>query len=155
MSSIAAFKLRTSGMGRRSTKEHFGQCTRLEKKKVSLDYGGRSGGWLERSGNLIAEIYWFLYSGVQFASYEAVQELAGNSFHSSFLSGALSASITTLVTYPCDLLRTRFVFQGNERLYRHIVSGTHSIIQSEGFFGLYKVSCCIYVLFIGLSPLFD
>ena len=72
-----------------------------------------------------------------------VQELAGNTVHSSFISGALSASITTLVTYPCDLLRTRFVYQGNERLYRHIISGTHSIIQSEGFFGLYKVSFVI------------
>lgn len=94
---------------------------------------------LLRSGNLIAEIYWFLYSGVQFASYEAVQELAGNTVHSSFVSGALSASITTLFTYPCDLLRTRFVYQGNERLYRHIVSGVHSIIHNEGFLGLYKV----------------
>ena len=127
-------------MGRRNTKEHSRQCLRLEKKRVSPDYGGRECQSFERSGNLIAEIYWFLYSGVQFASYEAVQELAGNTVHSSFISGALSASITTLLTYPCDLLRTRFVYQGNERLYRHIVSGTHSIIQSEGFLGLYKVS---------------
>ena len=130
-------------MGKRSTKEHSRQCLRLEKKRVSYDYGGREYRSFERSGNLIAEIYWFLYSGVQFASYEAVQELAGNTVHSSFISGALSASITTLVTYPCDLLRTRFVYQGNERLYRHIISGTHSIIQSEGFFGLYKVSFVI------------
>jgi mitochondrial thiamine pyrophosphate carrier 1 len=130
-------------MGKRSTKEHSRQCLRLEKKRVSHDYGGREYRSFERSGNLIAEIYWFLYSGVQFASYEAVQELAGNTVHSSFISGALSASITTLVTYPCDLLRTRFVYQGNERLYRHIISGTHSIIQSEGFFGLYKVSFVI------------
>lgn len=92
------------------------------------------------SGNLTAEIYWFLYTGIQFSSYEAIQSYSNNIVHSSFLAGALSSSFTTLVTYPFDIMRTRFVYQADQKYYTHIASGMYSIGKTEGITGLYRVS---------------
>lgn len=92
------------------------------------------------SGNLIAELYWFFYSGVQFSCYEVFQSYSTNLVSSSFTSGALSASVTTLVTYPFDILRTRFVYQADQKYYNHIATSFYRIVKSEGFTGLYKVS---------------
>lgn len=91
------------------------------------------------SGNLTAEVYWFLYTGVQFSVYEAFQSYSNNLVNSSFASGALSASITTLVTYPFDILRTRFVYQADKKYYNHIITGLYTIGKKEGITGLYKV----------------
>lgn len=109
--------------------------------------------WLSASGNMTAEVYWFLYSGVQFASYEAVQRLLNSGVSSSFASGAISAAVATLFTYPCDLMRTRFVYQGNEKVYRHILSGMYSISRSEGVRGLYNVSDDQEMTIPGFSPM--
>ena len=109
--------------------------------------------WLSASGNMTAEVYWFLYSGVQFASYEAVQRLLNSGVSSSFASGAISAAVATLFTYPCDLMRTRFVYQGNEKVYRHILSGMYSIARSEGVRGLYNVSVDQEMTIPGFSPM--
>ena len=95
------------------------------------------------SGNLTAELYWFLYSGFQFAFYEHVHNITKNLPGSSFISGAVSAGLTTLCTYPCDIMRTRFVYQGEDKMYRHILSGMYTIAKKEGFTGLYKVSAWI------------
>ena len=69
---------------------------------------------------------------------------------SSFISGAVSAGLTTLCTYPCDIMRTRFVYQGENKMYSHILSGMYTNAKKEGFTGLYKVGerirsplCCI------------
>ena len=90
------------------------------------------------SGNMTAEIYWFLYSGVQFSCYELFQYYNSNLVKSSFSSGALSSAVTTLVTYPFDIMRTRFVYQGNDKFYKHIATGIASIVRDEGLVGLYK-----------------
>ena len=58
---------------------------------------------------------------------------------SSFISGAVSACLTTLCTYPCDIMRTRFVYQGENKMYNHILTGMYTIAKKEGFSGLYKV----------------
>lgn len=102
-----------------------------------------SGGWFvlcvfSISGNLTAEIYWFLYSGVQFSCYEFLQLHHSNLVSSSFSSGAISSAVTTLVTYPFDILRTRFVYQGKDMYYKHILTGFASIIRDEGVLGIYK-----------------
>ena len=96
------------------------------------------------SGNLTAEIYWFLYTGIQFSSYEAIQSYSNNIVNSSFLAGAISSSFTTLVTYPFDIMRTRFVYQADQKYYKHIVSGMYNIGKTEGVTGLYKVSVRIW-----------
>ena len=91
-----------------------------------------------RSGNLTAEIYWFLYSGVQFSAYEAMQRVSSTRVGSSFTAGAVSASVATLFTYPFDIMRTRFIYQADTKLYNHIFTGISAIVRKEGFGGLYK-----------------
>ena len=44
-------------------------------------------------------------------------------------------------------MRTRFVYQGNQHKYRHIVSGILTILRDEGIQGLFKV--CFSCLFEG------
>ena len=102
---------------------------------------------------MTAEVYWFLYSGVQFASYEVAQRLLNNGVSSSFASGAISAAVATLFTYPCDLMRTRFVYQGNQKIYRHILSGMYTIARNDGVRGLYNVSGDGRSLRSGFSPM--
>lgn len=101
-----------------------------------------------RSGNLTAELYWFLYSGVQFSAYEAMQKVSSTRVGSSFTSGAVAASVATLFTYPFDIMRTRFVYQADTKLYNHIITGITTIVKKEGVGGLYKgfLPCLVSVV---------
>ena len=68
------------------------------------------------------------YGAVQFFSYQQLQNLFKridsnqngkfgiNKTLQPFLSGAISGSAATIVTYPLDLLRTRFAAQGEKRV---------------------------------------
>lgn len=93
-----------------------------------------------RSGNLTAEIYWFLYSGVQFSAYEAMQRVSSTRVGSSFTAGAVSASVATLFTYPFDIMRTRFIYQADTKLYNHIFTGFCDCEEGRGSVDCTRVS---------------
>ncbi|KAL8766716.1 MAG: hypothetical protein Q9209_006585 [Squamulea sp. 1 TL-2023] len=60
----------------------------------------------------------------------------------TFLSGASAGAAATSLTYPLDLLRTRFAAQGRDRIYVNLRSGILDIARTEGFKGFFQ----------GLSP---
>lgn len=56
----------------------------------------------------------------------------------SFTSGAAAGLVATTVTYPLDLLRTRFAAQGTERVYDGLVASVREITRNEGFTGFFR-----------------
>jgi len=72
-------------------------------------------------GNIPAELLYVSYSMVQFVAYRETHvflEKADYPKHyRSFLAGASAGMCATVVTYPLDLLRTRFAAQGTSKVY--------------------------------------
>lgn len=56
----------------------------------------------------------------------------------SFVSGAIAGTAATTVTYPLDLLRTRFAAQGTERVYEGLLASVREITRNEGSTGFYR-----------------
>lgn len=56
----------------------------------------------------------------------------------SFVSGSSAGAIATTVTYPLDLLRTRFAAQGQQRVYESIFGSVRDISRSEGKLGFFR-----------------
>jgi solute carrier family 25 thiamine pyrophosphate transporter 19 len=50
----------------------------------------------------------------------------------------LAGTVATTVTYPLDLLRTRFAAQGIERVYSGLIVGIRQIHRNEGFPGFFR-----------------
>lgn len=103
-------------------------------------------------GNLSALILYFTFGGIQFWSFHSLDgaEKEGQTtgiaaFYSmfpkpshTFVSGALAGSCATVVTYPFDLLRTRFAVQGNVKIYHSIAGALKGILKKEGVRGFYR-----------------
>lgn len=95
-------------------------------------------------GNIPAELLYVCYGGTQFVAYRAVSQLLSQSpvrLHSSaesFLSGAAAGVAATTVTYPLDLLRTRFAAQGTEKIYAGLLAALRDIAKDEGRRGLFR-----------------
>ena len=95
-------------------------------------------------GNVPAEIMYVAYGGVQFTTYRSItqaQALLPNrppSAVESFISGAAAGAAATTVTYPLDLLRTRFAAQGSERIYAGLMSSIRDINSHEGPRGFFR-----------------
>jgi solute carrier family 25 (mitochondrial thiamine pyrophosphate transporter), member 19 len=70
-------------------------------------------------GNIPAEILYVSYSMVQFVMYREAHVLLQRAdfptSYRSFVAGASAGVCATLVTYPFDLLRTRFAAQGTSK----------------------------------------
>ncbi len=97
-------------------------------------------------GNVPAEILYILYGGVQFGSYSIISKLVSklennyrinlSSANHSLIVGIGSGIVSTLVTYPFDLLRTRLIANKNRGLLS--MTGTiKDIIKLEGIRGIY------------------
>ena len=56
----------------------------------------------------------------------------------SFISGALAGGFATTVTYPLDLLRTRFAAQGSVRIYTGLYGACKDIMRDEGAPGFFR-----------------
>lgn len=97
-------------------------------------------------GNVPAEILYVLYGAAQFTTYSSISrwlshlsDTSGFNLPSSahsLVSGTGAGVVSTLVTYPFDLLRTRLAANSEKKLLS--MSGTaREIILSEGFTGLF------------------
>jgi len=95
-------------------------------------------------GNIPAELLYVCYGGVQFTCYRGITELQAQlprrlpPSAESFVSGAGAGAAATAVTYPLDLLRTRFAAQGTDRIYRGLLSSVKDIVQHEGPTGFFR-----------------
>ncbi len=86
------------------------------------------------------------YSALQFSAYRQTTLLLhqtlgeGTLPHSaeSFIAGAAAGGAATAVTYPLDLLRTRFAAQGNDRVYRNMRHAIAQIWSDEGPRGFFR-----------------
>lgn len=95
-------------------------------------------------GNIPAELMYVCYGGIQFTAYRTVTQAqallpqrAPPSVE-SFISGACAGAAATSVTYPLDLLRTRFAAQGPERVYSGLLHSIQDITRHEGPRGFFR-----------------
>lgn len=95
-------------------------------------------------GNIPAELLYVCYGGIQFTSYRAITQLQEGlpqrlpPSAESFVSGAGAGAFATAVTYPLDLLRTRFAAQGTNKVYAGLLSSIREIQRQEGFQGYFR-----------------
>ena len=101
-------------------------------------------------GNIPAEGLYLSYGAVQFLTYRSTAEALGrittgvdgqpqiSGAMKSFIAGAVAGTAATGVTYPLDLLRTRFAAQGTERVYTGLIASVRDITRLEGYRGFFR-----------------
>ncbi|ORZ12369.1 mitochondrial carrier domain-containing protein [Absidia repens] len=100
-------------------------------------------GWYK--GNVPAEYLYLSYSAIEFWTYKELETLIDGMdpeqkvprVTKTFVSGMVAGSVATTLTYPFDLLRTRFAVQGDTKHYTGIYQAMKSIYTSEGMPGFY------------------
>ncbi|KAM0437742.1 hypothetical protein ACHAPT_002107 [Fusarium lateritium] len=110
--------------------------------KHILKHEGITGLW---KGNVPAELLYVCYGAVQFTTYRSTTVFLQTAFPTrlpdaaeSFIAGAASGAAATGVTYPLDLLRTRFAAQGRHRIYQSLRSAVWDIKRDEGWRGFFR-----------------
>lgn len=106
---------------------------------------GITGFW---KGNIPAEWLYLSYGAVQFLAYrsttQALNKVAEDGMFEipgsakSFIGGAVAGTAATTLTYPLDLLRTRFAAQGSERVYDGLIASVRDITRHEGSAGFFR-----------------
>jgi solute carrier family 25 (mitochondrial thiamine pyrophosphate transporter), member 19 len=86
--------------------------------KTILNQEGVAALW---KGNVPAELLYVSYSMIQFLAYREAHVLLEKADvpqgYRSFVAGATAGSFATIITYPLDLLRTRFAAQGKAKVF--------------------------------------
>ncbi|SPJ73262.1 related to TPC1 - mitochondrial transport protein [Fusarium torulosum] len=110
--------------------------------KHILKHEGLTGLW---KGNVPAELMYVCYGAVQFTTYRSMTIFLRTAFPTrlpdaaeSFIAGAASGAAATTVTYPLDLLRTRFAAQGRHRVYQSLRGAIWDIKRDEGWRGFFR-----------------
>ncbi|XP_064609881.1 mitochondrial thiamine pyrophosphate carrier-like isoform X2 [Liolophura sinensis] len=101
-------------------------------------------------GHVPAQFLSILYGLSQFGLFELITKQSCDYFPSAystvylpvthFVCGAMSSSLTTLIVQPLDVLRTRFVAQGEPKVYTGMVSAALMIRRQEGLTAFYRGS---------------
>ncbi|KAG6057444.1 hypothetical protein E4U17_001328 [Claviceps sp. LM77 group G4] len=96
-------------------------------------------------GNVPAELMYVCYAALQFSTYRTTTMLLQNTLPTrlpdaaeSFIAGASSGALATAITYPLDLLRTRFAAQGRTRIYSSLRGAIGDIWRDEGGRGFFR-----------------
>lgn len=93
-------------------------------------------------GNVPAELLYIAYGAAQFTAYRTANQLLQPyslpGAVDTFLSGAAAGAAATSLTYPLDLLRTRFAAQGTDRVYLNLRSSVADIARTEGVKGFFQ-----------------
>ncbi|KAF9883878.1 mitochondrial thiamine pyrophosphate transporter [Aspergillus nanangensis] len=102
---------------------------------------GITGLW---KGNIPAELMYVCYGGIQFTTYRTTTQALSHLPHrlplpvESFIAGATGGGLATAITYPLDLLRTRFAAQGPDRVYTSLMASVREIARNEGAPGFFR-----------------
>lgn len=96
-------------------------------------------------GNSFSQILYMTYGASQFFAYSKCIFFLDHIFPEKtynpfkiFVSGAVAGATATAVSYPLDLLRTRFAAQGKSKVYLSISHSIRSIYTEEGLKGFYR-----------------
>ncbi|KAG0130956.1 mitochondrial carrier domain-containing protein [Tuber indicum] len=97
-------------------------------------------------GNIPAELLYITYGAAQFLTYRHLTTTLDSPFYALppslkyFVSGGLAGAAATTLSYPFDLLRTRFAAQanGDRRIYTSILHSIRQIRRSEGYAGFFR-----------------
>ena len=108
-------------------------------------------------GNVPAMAMYILYGSTQFTSYAILNKLLSKSqlpaqIHTGMV-GALSGTCSAIASYPCDVLRTRFIANHSRELST-MLSTAQEIWRHEGFRGFFKgVSSSIVSIAVATSSI--
>ncbi|KAF3928124.1 Mitoferrin-1 [Arthrobotrys entomopaga] len=121
-------------------------------------------------GNIPAELLYLTYGATQFFTYTQCKLLLSSNQHSSSsnvllptgiinsLSGGFAGGIATSITYPFDLLRTRFAAskaKGRDgRVYKSLPAAIVGIYRAEGIKGFYRGGFAAVVQIVPYMGLF-
>ncbi|KAK7794894.1 hypothetical protein R5R35_010585 [Gryllus longicercus] len=97
-------------------------------------------------GHVPAQLLSVLYGVAQFSSFEFFSKVASKESQKSpfvhFICGASAGCFATVASFPCDVIRTRLVAQGEPKVYSGICDAALKIYTKEGSKAFFK----------GLSP---
>lgn len=89
-----------------------------------------------------AELLYVTYGAIQFSVYrlssQTLNPLNLPTSIETFLCGAIAGGSAITVTYPLDLLRTRFAAQGSDRVYTNLRRSIKDIARQEGTKGFFR-----------------
>lgn len=102
-------------------------------------------------GHASSQLLAVSFTGLQFVSFELYtrwwstvwrpvkrDQTAGISPHRSFVCGCLAGVTAAVSTQPLDVIKTRFVAQGEPRIYKHMAEAILSIAKTDGIRGLFR-----------------
>ncbi|KAI9769593.1 MAG: mitochondrial thiamine pyrophosphate transporter [Geoglossum umbratile] len=113
----------------------------LRTLKAIVKEEGIAGLW---KGNISAELLYVIFGAVEFTTYRETNTFLRKlqprlpDAAESFIAGSFAGGVATSVTYPLDLLRTRFAAQGREKVYSSIFASIREISRTEGLRGFYQ-----------------
>ncbi|KAJ3049948.1 mitochondrial thiamine pyrophosphate transporter [Rhizophlyctis rosea] len=117
----------------------------LSAEYLYLTYGAVQFYTYNESGRLIASLVCYLVSrwDLRANTEQNVQDnvIAPHKVPDSiktFLAGAIAGGTATVITFPFDLLRTRFAAQGEPKVYTGIIQAIRLITRNEGIAGFYR-----------------
>ncbi|XP_062939598.1 solute carrier family 25 member 43 isoform X2 [Cynocephalus volans] len=112
-------------------------------------------------GNAVACLRLFPCSAVQLAAYRKfvvlfTDDLGHISQWSSIMAGSLAGMVSTIVTYPTDLIKTRLIVQNMlEPSYRGLLHAFSTIYQQEGFLALYRGVSLTVLVYMNLEKIWN
>ncbi|KAL8587471.1 hypothetical protein ACOMHN_062204 [Nucella lapillus] len=110
----------------------------------------REEGWKALwKGHVPAQVLSVLYGMTQYSVFEVLTQTAWRVLPKELTTtewrpvthtacGALSGGIAAVFIHPVDLLRTRFVSQGEPKIYTSLVDASQKILAQEGIGGFYQ-----------------
>ncbi|CAF2621201.1 unnamed protein product [Rotaria sp. Silwood2] len=115
-------------------------------------------------GHIAAQVLSMTYNSAQMYAFEKVTKQLGEVFPittssptaktiTHFITGSIAASIAIVSCQPADVLRTRFVGQGEPKIYYSYIQAISLILTREGFYGFYRGLIPAIILYAPVSAL--
>ncbi|CAF3713409.1 unnamed protein product [Rotaria sordida] len=115
-------------------------------------------------GHIAAQVLSMTFNSAQMYAFEKVTKQLGEIFPittssptaktiTHFVIGSLAASIAVISCQPTDVLRTRFVGQGEPKIYHSYIQAISLIWTREGYHGFYRGLIPAIILYAPVSAL--